>query len=61
MKVKVDHDLCIGCGLCPQTAPDVFEMDGDKVKIKANPVPQNAEASTKEAAENCPVNCIITE
>ena len=39
MKVKVDADLCIGCGLCTETCPDVFEMDEDqgvaKVKVEA--------------------------
>ena len=61
MNAKVDLELCIGCGLCPQTAPEVFEVEGDKVKVKTNPVPPDAEASVKEAAENCPVNAITVE
>lgn len=61
MNVKLDLELCIGCGLCAQVASTVFEIDGDKVKITVNPVPADAEASTKEAVESCPVNAIITE
>jgi len=26
---KVDKDLCVGCGLCPQACADVFEMTDD--------------------------------
>jgi ferredoxin len=33
MRVLVDLDLCQGHGVCCSEAPDVFEMDGDKVKV----------------------------
>ena len=29
MKARVDPDLCIGCGICPDVAPEVFEMGTD--------------------------------
>lgn len=29
MKATVDKDLCISCGLCIQTCPDVFDWDDD--------------------------------
>ncbi len=38
-KVHVDEDLCIGCGLCADTCPDVFELGDDgKAKVKAEGV-----------------------
>ncbi len=29
MKAIIDQNMCTGCGLCPDTCPEVFEMDGD--------------------------------
>ncbi len=61
MQAKVDKGLCTGCGLCAGTCPDVFEMSDDKASVKANPVPQNAGDSCREAKENCPVEAISFE
>ena len=61
MKAKVDPDMCTGCGLCPDICPAVFEMDGDVAKAKVDPVPADAEADCREAAESCPVEAINIE
>ena len=29
MRVRVDKSLCMGCGICTDICPEVFEMDGD--------------------------------
>jgi len=58
MKASVDPDLCIGCGVCEQMCDAVFEMDGDKAKVKIDPVPPEAEESCREAAEACPSEAI---
>lgn len=61
MRAIVD-DSCIGCGLCPQVCPEVFEMgDDDIAKVKADPIPDGAEDTAKEAAESCPVDAITIE
>ncbi|MFH1692576.1 MAG: ferredoxin [Candidatus Omnitrophota bacterium] len=58
-KVTVDAALCVGCGLCEQNCPDVFEMKDDGVAhVKAN---ANCGCDLKEVADQCPVNAIIVE
>jgi ferredoxin len=59
MKAKVDKDLCIGCGLCVSTCPEVFKMEEDKAVIIGAAVPKSAEETCKKAAEDCPVTAII--
>ncbi len=61
MKAIVDQDTCTGCGLCPDTCPEVFEMEGDVARAKVDVVPPEAEDSCREAAESCPVEAISLE
>jgi ferredoxin len=61
MKASVDKDLCIGCGLCVDVCPQVFEMNDDKAVTKVNPVPPEAEAPCRDAAGQCPVEAIKIE
>ncbi len=61
MEAKVNRDVCTGCGLCVETCPEVFEMEGDTAVVKANPVPTEVEDSCREAAEGCPVEAIVVE
>jgi ferredoxin len=58
MKARVDEDACIGCGLCASTCDAVFEMGDEKARVIAEPVPNEAEDSCREAAEACPVEAI---
>ncbi|MBM4277605.1 MAG: ferredoxin [Deltaproteobacteria bacterium] len=61
MKVTVDEETCIGCEVCVDTCPEVFEMVDDKARAKANEVPKDVAESCREAAENCPVEAIQIE
>lgn len=61
MRVRVDAELCTGCGLCVEKCPEVFEMDGSIALTKLEFVPTALEAACREAAESCPVSAIAIE
>lgn len=58
MIATVDKNTCTGCGLCVDTCPEVFEIEGDFAIVKTNPVPPPSEKECQEAADGCPVNAI---
>lgn len=61
MKAIVDQGLCIGCGLCADTCPEVFRMlqDGLAHAVSEH-VPHEEYDCAREAAEICPVEAIST-
>lgn len=65
MKVTIDRSGCIGCGLCAETCPEVFQIADDGLAEVCSQPDGNTENTVKEAvseaAENCPVNVITTE
>lgn len=59
MKMFVDPDLCISCGLCINTCPEVFDWDDEnKAKAIVDTVPGDAESTAKEAMDGCPTEAI---
>jgi len=62
MKASVDKELCLGCGICVEVCPEVFEMDDDnKAQAKVNLVPPESEGSCRDAADQCPESAIKIE
>ena len=59
MKLKVDKDICIGCGACGAIAPDVFEMDDEGLAtLVVDEIPEEVCEDAIDAKEGCPVNAI---
>ena len=59
MKLIVDQDVCIGCGACQATAPDVFEINDDGLaEVLVEEVPEELKEDAIDAKEGCPVNAI---
>ncbi len=54
---KVDENTCIGCGLCVQLCPKVFEMQ-DTGKSKAVNPTGDEESVIQSAIDACPVTAI---
>ncbi|MGO8747953.1 MAG: ferredoxin [Thermoguttaceae bacterium] len=63
MKTIVDGELCLGCGVCEATCPDVFQMGdaNNKATVKLDPVPPALQESCREAAHSCPEEAIKIE
>lgn len=61
MKAIVE-DGCIGCGLCANTCPEVFEMqDDDLAHVIVDEVPEEVFEAAQEARDGCPVSVITLE
>ncbi len=59
MKVYVDQDLCISCGLCISICNDVFSWnDDDKAQAIDQEIPEEFIDLVEEAMESCPTEAI---
>lgn len=62
MKATIDQSGCIGCGVCSEICPEVFEIsDDDLADVIVDEIPAEAEGTAQEAAESCPVSVILVE
>ena len=60
MKIKVDREKCIGCGICASLCPKNFKMIEGKSSPNAESV-DNCGCDLDEVAESCPVEAIEIE
>jgi ferredoxin len=55
-KVSIDTSTCVGCGLCEQSCPEVFQVQGDGIAhVKAQSCSLH---NIQEVADLCPVTAI---
>jgi ferredoxin len=62
VKPTVDRGLCIGCGLCEDLCPEVFQVreDGYAYVLVEDPGPE-LYGCVRDACDACPVEAISTE
>ncbi|KKQ59620.1 MAG: hypothetical protein UT48_C0043G0006 [Parcubacteria group bacterium GW2011_GWE2_39_37] len=56
--IKVDQNLCIGCGTCVALCPKGFQMNAEG---KSDAISQEDLECAKNAAASCPTQAIIVE
>jgi ferredoxin len=62
MKVTIDKDLCIDCGVCESLVPEVFSINDEGItEVILSPVPEELQDAVREAAEECPTEAIIID
>ena len=66
MKVNVDQEVCIGCGMCIDICPDVFKFNEDSKsevipEVLAEDLAEDVKTKMQEAKEVCPVDAIVVE
>ncbi len=62
MKVKVNRKTCIGCGICPAVAPEVFYMDKENIACVKNDADSDKhKKSITESISSCPVDAIYLD
>jgi ferredoxin len=73
MKVTIDREACIDCGVCYADCPDIFEEDNagstsqivEAYRVSGDPaigqVPEALAECTRSAADGCPVEAIHIE
>ena len=57
-RASIDQELCIGCGLCEETMPDVFRLGAYTASVAIEFVSEDRLAALEIAARDCPVDAI---
>lgn len=60
-KVWIETEECIGCQVCTEVCPDVFEFDDDEGKAVVIEAADVEADCVEEAIASCPAECIFKE
>jgi len=61
MQVRVDVEVCTGCGVCVELCPEVFDLRDDVSVVLVDEVPEDLADVVREAADACPTEAIVVE
>jgi len=61
MKAEVGKSLCVACGACAGTCPEVFRMGADGLAEAYRDVEKTELDAAQDAAHDCPVGAIKIE
>ena len=57
--LKVNKDLCIGCGACQAVCPEVFEIEDDGLAtVIVEEISEELKEDVLDAKEGCPTDAI---
>ena len=62
MKINIDQDKCLRCGMCTGIAMDIFEFDDDgNISVQEENINEENKDSVDDAISSCPVGAISKE
>jgi len=62
MKVHVDPDTCMGCGVCETIAPEIFHLGNELyAAVIMDAVPDEFRDLVQQSADECPEEAIRFE
>jgi len=61
MKVILNKDLCVGCGLCEENIDSMFRMNGQTAELINDEVSEALLEEVRNTIEDCPAEAISLE
>lgn len=60
MKIRVNEDLCMGCGMCASLCQDVFEINEEtgRSTVIMNEITDEVKEEVLDAMDGCPTSAI---
>jgi len=59
MKVRVDPDVCMGCGVCETICAEVFQLSEEGYAVVLlDPVPEQYHDLVQQSIDECPEEAI---
>jgi ferredoxin len=61
MRLILDKELCVGCGLCEENLDTLFRMNGQTAELIADEVPDALLEEVRNTIDDCPAEAISLE